>query len=580
MNKISKPIRKVKDWDFFVAIGVNLFFLIWVFAFCDVKYEVSDDFIMENIVSGSYTGIPNPHMMFVNIVLGRILALLYGLNSQISWFFILHYFVNFLSFTIVTYILEKKLNRFLGVIISIIFISIYSNDVYLLMQFTKTATLAIMTGIVLCFHCLFSSEEKIRYIFLGLIMVILGTLIRFSCIFLVAPFLFFIFIKEFMFEKHQFKKKITMVYLLISILLVSLLLNSYDKYEYNKKEDYLYYREYSAVRSQIVDYTTYPYEEIKSQLNDLEFSENDYDMILQWNFVDDNYFTLTKLQQISQVLNQKRKADSLTFHQIMNIIKLRKLETYPIVWGYLLISTYMLLKNKRQKYLILGVSLIIMALIYSFAYMGRILYRIEYSIFVCGAITLLYIADLNLRKKKNLILGAILILFLKAYLYMPSQDYKFQSNEDYRKIVTDVLHYSWDYSQNKFKSNFRNRIPFPNLKYEMENSGNNFYFMDFSTTIQSVYYNYAPFKSLPRSYYSNKLYFSGITVNFPDVNAVLRENQFTTPIEALCKDNVYLIEVGVPNVKLKYLREHYYSNARVELYKEVDGFGIWKFYSN
>ena len=46
---------------------------------------------------------------------------------------------------------------------------------------------------------------------------------------------------------------------------------------------------------------------------------------------------------------------------------------------------------------------------------------------------------------------------------------------------------------------------------------------------------------------------------------------------SLVEEGVYLVDnsYGV-EMKLNYLREHYYPDARAELYKEIDGYQIWK----
>ena len=52
---------------------INLIFLGGCILFCDIKYEVSDDFVMSTILSGAYTKEPNPYIMFVNVLWGYCL---------------------------------------------------------------------------------------------------------------------------------------------------------------------------------------------------------------------------------------------------------------------------------------------------------------------------------------------------------------------------------------------------------------------------------------------------------------------------------------------------------------------------
>ena len=49
-------------------------------------------------------------------------------------------------------------------------------------------------------------------------------------------------------------------------------------------------------------------------------------------------------------------------------------------------------------------------------------------------------------------------------------------------------------------------------------------------------------------------------------------------MKSLVIDNVYLVDNYNLEIKLNYLREHYYPEARAELYKVLDGYYVWKIY--
>ena len=82
---------------------INLVLLI-LFAFSGcMKYEVSDDFIMEMVVSGAYTGSPSSFIMFMHPMIGIVLLYviyIYRNNQLVFYFsncgniyFIMHYIV-------------------------------------------------------------------------------------------------------------------------------------------------------------------------------------------------------------------------------------------------------------------------------------------------------------------------------------------------------------------------------------------------------------------------------------------------------------------------------------------------------
>ena len=53
---------------YWTGVILNALFLAAAIFFCEPKYEVSDDFLMETILAGSYGTGTNPHMLFVNIL--------------------------------------------------------------------------------------------------------------------------------------------------------------------------------------------------------------------------------------------------------------------------------------------------------------------------------------------------------------------------------------------------------------------------------------------------------------------------------------------------------------------------------
>ena len=77
---------KKLDTNFNRALLINIFALGLVLLCCDLKYEVSDDFVMSTIVSGAYGAGRNPHLIFSNIFLGYILLPFYIVNDSCFFF--------------------------------------------------------------------------------------------------------------------------------------------------------------------------------------------------------------------------------------------------------------------------------------------------------------------------------------------------------------------------------------------------------------------------------------------------------------------------------------------------------------
>ena len=104
-TSLKNCISKIWKSEILSAITLNLLFLASILVFCDVKYEVSDDFVMSAILSGAYGGSLNPHLIFINVLWGYLLTPFYLILPEISWYLIFQLLLCFLSFTILSYML-------------------------------------------------------------------------------------------------------------------------------------------------------------------------------------------------------------------------------------------------------------------------------------------------------------------------------------------------------------------------------------------------------------------------------------------------------------------------------------------
>ena len=150
---------KLTNNKFIVSLLINLTFLFLALLFCDMKYEVSDDFIMDAILSGALGHNYNEHLLFSNILYGYLLKFLYSITEKISWYFVFQVVICFVSLTSLCYIVLKRNNSLIGLIFCLIFVSFFSDDLYILVQFTKTARLQHAQGEV-CFFMLFFIQKK------------------------------------------------------------------------------------------------------------------------------------------------------------------------------------------------------------------------------------------------------------------------------------------------------------------------------------------------------------------------------------------------------------------------------------
>lgn len=583
--------KKIVKSNLVVAFLINCFFLILVLLFCDIKYEVSDDFVMSTILSGAYGGTQNPHMIFVNILWGYLLIPLYKIWGGISWYFVSQMVLIFLASTAITFFLLENLDRARAVMLTLIMIFFFTNDAYILVQFTKTAMFAIMAGAVIFVDALFH-EKGIRRTVAGGVLCLSGTLIRFSDIYIAGGFLIFILLYEFFRlirraeDKKRVVKKITKI-AVAGIGLIGLAFGMYavDREIYKSNDSYAYFLEYGSARGHIVDYTDYGYDAYAEELEKINVSENDYYMMKKWTFLDDNVFTLEKMQKTADIIVQYQKGIWNGWENLIEQMQERNILSYPVCLACMLVCVLGIFLNIKKYWTAIIVNLIGWIYIVYFFIRERNVYRIEFSIFLGILLCSFYFwSEIegkllnNVEIRKKCVIISMLLCGFGGILYLPDRTYKLVSEEDKKYYIEEVFNQSWNYDARKYRK-VVNKIETGNgLLEEIHNNKENLYLLDFNTTIQTLYYEWCPWENVSDDEYSNYFYLGSITSNFPDIKNYVDEKGMSNGLKALVNDNVYLVDNCYVDMKVDYLKEHYYPNARAELYKEIDGYQIWKLY--
>lgn len=594
MMKNIPILQKIWKSDICLAILINVLFLSSILLFCDIKYEVSDDFVMAAIMSGAYGDAPNPHMIFVNILWGYLMLPFYYLFPNVSWYLIFQLGLILISLVLVSYMLLKKLNRPMAFLLIIILLTFFADDAYILVQFTKTAMLAVMGGGIVFAWSLFG-EKNWKLKILSAIICLAGTLIRFNIIYIAGGFLLLILIVEFgkLFWKERknkgFQKKIARITIPgIMVIVFAFGLYSLDSYIYNQNEEYRYFKEYGKARGAIVDASDYGYEAYRDELEKIGVSENDYKLMRTWNFADNEVFTLEVMQKTAEIIADYKKNVEISKEMILENMQTRGITGYPVflATAFLIVLTCIF----QRRYSFAGFCSAGLGFIYIlyFFLRERIVYRTEYAVFVGIFLSILYFwkeKDKDKGKKVDYVekrqicaILNIICLVWQMPLYFPDRSYQAVTSE-YRKAYIDGTFFeSWNYDPRKYRKNVNKEKPENGLIRELETHKENIYFLDFQTTMQTLYYEWNPFQALPTGYFDNALYFASVMTNFPEECACMEKYGITQPLKELVNDNVYLVDTDTRTLdnKIKFIQEHYYPDMYAELYKEIDGYQIWK----
>jgi len=113
-------------------------------------YETNDDLMMQAISSGFYTGHPDAHLVFTNILIGWALQFLYGTWGSCNWYFFLpHSGALRARFTAIAFLVVSRRGGWLFALLYIGFFLVVEMRILLHLQFTTTAFLVGTAGLLL-----------------------------------------------------------------------------------------------------------------------------------------------------------------------------------------------------------------------------------------------------------------------------------------------------------------------------------------------------------------------------------------------------------------------------------------------
>lgn len=462
------PILKRNTPFILLLFSCGLFFITYMLF--DIRFKENDDVVMALISSGSYSGEPDAHLVFINIIYGYFIKTLYSILPLVEWYTLAFVIINILSVTAIATAILKSKNKLVVKLIFLIFLySIFINFTIHL-QFTKTAAIAAIAGVIL----IYCGEKKSKY--LGAFFFILATLIRFKAGFLVLLISFPIFLKGGFNLRKNFSEINNKI--LIFAILIAFVGKTIDFIYYNKNSEWKQYKEYNLIRGQINDNPN-----ARSVENDLpdEISSSDYELLL-------NFFPNPSVVDLSLIQSIHLRIGEVQFSsKLYNLIRFIKL--YGLWLLLLFIISLLFLYNYKKKinripllmFLILFVALSFVSL------SGTIKYRVFISALATFILFLPFISSKNTYSNSYKIIVAI--VFIMSVIY---------NLRSYSIVKTNKIDYNYYQSQTNIISSYlknqnKTLIPFKG-SYRME-------------------YN-NPF-DLSASFKNNQIYFAGWLTHIP-----------------------------------------------------------------
>lgn len=528
-----------------------LFFLCFLLIFHPF-FETIDDNAMSEI-SGGIRGEYSSYLVFINIIIGKVLCILMTVLPMIKWYVVFQYVVLFISFWSITYLLIKAFGNSRGIGIGCVILTIFGYECCVAVQFTKTAGVVVIAGVLLIYYTLKEQKQKI-FVPVGMCLMLVGSMIRFSIFGMVMLAFIPIYLYEFIIERQDrwetiiFVEKNAAIFLIVLIAATGLM--RFDAMMYSKDPAWREYKEYNVLRAGLIDYAFPDYETNYKLYSSLKISEQDLEYYKTGNFSDPECFS----KDIMRTLLNEKEEETIDENFWKSFF-----EKFPLAFmsvgvfpAVLLASVFSIVQDKRKILLVLLETLTaILVYLYLF-FKGRYLVnRVDVPFFMAITLAILlcagYSKDYICTKgnwKIPLLTVTISVAIMSGTFYTNLSGYNVETKENKKKIseVMDLL------NQNK----------------------ENLYLATYQSLRTDIAWQI--FDKIPVGGMSNVYKLSGWQTATPASMKVLSDYNITNPYrECIDRDNVYFVGSKKINQTLNYLQENYNPDARAVLRKDIYG---------
>ena len=305
-------------------------------------FEENDDIIMAMIANGSYSGVPDGHLFYINILYGNVLAWLYTLIPSIEWYTLSFAVLHILSMSVLCYCVWTTPNRALWErILWTIVLYVFWARIIVALQFTTTAGLVCLAG------CMLLLRERIRARWSGAALVVVAALIRFFAAGLVGLLMAPIIVYTY---RLNWRKYIVVVLMLTAVVGCRI----FNQRTYDRDPEWKYYREYNRLRAQLNDNPN-AYRMTTADMPE-GIDPMDYQLLLRF-VPDGEQIDLPAIRQLSAVVG------NVPFRQqVQNLLRLEK---YAVELSILmaLLVLMILTTGNRNKYLFLILYMLFVVLL-------------------------------------------------------------------------------------------------------------------------------------------------------------------------------------------------------------------------
>ena len=542
-----------------IAIALNLFFLL-VCYILGVKFFMGlcDDVFMARILEGAYGDSYNVRMTFVNVLYGYALLPLYYLFPKISWYYVGEVFAVFISFTVLSYVIIKKMGLQWGSVFSFIIIACFARDFYLTLQFTQCAAALGAVGVLLFVYGMDSGFSQKKILVLSFVLMLWGYCMRTDAFLMGLPFFAFVML---FYAKKVFAYRYRFV-LCVAVILFGLCGAKYFNDIHYSASDYQKYLNFQPTRVMLGDKENYDKDAVYEEVEESGLYGEDYSLLRDWLFYDKEVFSPDSLKLVTAKIAKYTYPLKWSENLLKVLYRLDSSLSYPCCWAFCLIGLSLICFRERNSLYVWGAFAILLAEMCYLVYLMRLVYRVEVGIWFYATVLAVPLTK-NIRpipcRLFKVVLGVIIAAYTVSF-FLTSSFIRSNTSGHFLNVSR----------QEKLIDDYQ-----PIFRY-MDSLPNNTVFMMPMNTYQTFSRCLQPlYVSVPIGSWKRMVSFGFWTPYFPDVEKSLTQYGIENPMRNVVKENVVVVS---PNeFLLDYLRRHYYGNVNVDTLRDMGGLKFFKY---
>lgn len=535
----------------YLSIMINVLILAVLMLLFSPRFDTNDDIAMSNFVDGS-RGTYDPHLIFINCLVGYLLKWLYMTFSIIPWYGVLQYAVMLVSLSALTYVMWQRVVHPYCRCAFVVCLVVVSYEGYIWMQFSRTSTIATVAGVIMLLSNIFRDKLSWKQLVCGYILAITGSFYRFEQFMVMTALLSGIglFFVLRLIGEHDWKKKLVKSISVFAGLFVLVFgFYQWDQNQYSS-EEWKDYKEFNYLRAQLWDYGFPSYKENEEQCVELGVDDTTYNLFSRHVMIDSDRVTNDTFRGLIDLRGNKQLDGKL----FKGFIRTMLFNVYQIPAFFLALYAGLLwlFCNKRcwRETVTVIYEVLLIGIIYFYLYyQGRyFLNRVDMGLWLAVAMVIFWMLnqkndDFSLRSG---IVSGLILLSVGLYVAYPRfrvnlDDGKFKYQKQFEKIGEDKEHL------------YMLKVKALNLDWA-----------------------YGPLDRLPEGVIQNLCPMGGWTCRTASDNEILRRYDVKKPFkEMINSDKIYIIDDDI-NPTLAYIRKWYSPSAKAEQVKTIGNCPVYK----